>query len=89
MNATNHADKLAAALRDVLPVAKANALRSAVKCNAEAALAAHEARTFADECREMAERVRAFLALDGAGFSDDFLDGLADDLDAIANKVQP
>lgn len=86
---STHANKLAAALRDVLPVAKANALRSAVKCNAEAVLAAHEARTFADDCREMAERVRWFLATGGAGFGSDFLDSLADDLDTIADKVQP
>lgn len=84
-----HADKLAAALRDVLPVAKANALRSAVKCNAEAVLAAHDARTFADECRETAARVRALVADERIALGDDFLYGLARDLDAIAKEVQP
>lgn len=80
---STHADKLAAALRRVHELIP----QTIIVVNE--AIAAHEARTFADDCREMAERVRAFLVLDGAGFSDDFLDGLADDLDTIADKVQP
>lgn len=48
----------------------------------------YESQTFADECRQFAQRMREFHALDGAGFGDDFLEQLADDCDAIADRLE-
>lgn len=51
-------------------------------------IAKYQGQTFADECREFAQRIREFQVLDGAGFSDDFLDQLADDCETIAARVE-
>lgn len=48
----------------------------------------YQGQTFADECREFAQRIREFHTLDGAGFGDDFLEQLADDCETIADRLE-